>query len=132
MGRIQPPFNLDTFLSKANTGTTILSSPKKQVLFSQGDTSDAVFFIQAGKVKLTVVSEHGKEAVVAILEPGAFVGESCLVGQMIRPATATTLEDARILRIDKAIMLRMLQEQPRFGEAFTSYLLVHSIRVQED
>ena len=132
MVRIRTPFNLDIFLSKADKGITILSSPKNQILFSQGDTTDAVFYIQAGKVKVTVLSEHGKEAVVAILERGAFLGESCLVGQIIRTATATTLEDSRILRIEKAIMLRMLQEQPRFSEAFMSYLLTHSIRVQED
>jgi CRP-like cAMP-binding protein len=106
--------------------------PKKQSLFSQGDTTDGVFYIQAGRVKLTVVSEQGKEAVVAILERGAFLGESCLVGQTVRTATATTLEDSRILRIEKAAMLQMLQEQPRFAEAFMSYLLVHSIRIQED
>jgi CRP/FNR family cyclic AMP-dependent transcriptional regulator len=132
MVRIRTPFNLDTFLNKSGKVTTILSFPKKQILFSQGDTTDAVFYIQAGKVKVAVISEQGKEAVVAILERGAFFGESCLVGQTVRTATATTLEDSRILRIDKAVMLRMLQEHPRFSEAFMSYLLTHSIRVQED
>ena len=132
MVRIRTPFNLETFLSRADEGITILTPPKKQILFSQGDTTEAVFYVQSGKVKVTVVSEHGKEAVVAILERGAFLGESCLVVQTVRTATATTLEDSRILRIEKAVMLRMLQEQPRFAEAFMSYLLVHSIRVQED
>lgn len=132
MIRIRPPFNLDTFLNGAGKGKTVLSLPKKHILFSQGDTTDAVFYIQAGKVKVTVLSEHGKEAVIAILEQGAFVGESCLVGQTIRTATAATLEDSRILRIEKAVMLRLLQEHPRFAEAFMSYLLLHSIRVQED
>ncbi len=132
MIRIRPPFNLDTFLNGADKGKTVLSLPKKHILFSQGDTTDAVFYIQAGKVKVTVLSEHGKEAVIAILEQGAFVGESCLVGQTIRTATAATLEDSRILRIEKAVMLRLLQEHPRFAEAFMSYLLLHSIRVQED
>ena len=132
MVRIRTPFNLETFLGRADEGVTILTPPKKQILFSQGDTTEAVFYIQSGKVKVTVVSEHGKEAVVAILERGAFIGESCLVVQTVRTATATTLEDSRILRIEKAVMLRMLQEQPRFAEAFMSYLLVHSIRVQED
>jgi CRP/FNR family cyclic AMP-dependent transcriptional regulator len=132
MVRIRTPFNLDIFLNKTDKDVTILSSPKNQILFSQGDTTDAVFYIQAGKVKVTVLSEHGKEAVVAILERGAFLGESCLVGQIIRTATATTLEVSRIFRIEKATMLRMLQEQPRFSEAFMSYLLTHSIRVQED
>ena len=132
MVRIRTPFNLDTFLSKAEKGITSLSLPKKQTLFSQGDTTDEVFYVQAGKVKLTVISEHGKEAVVAILEQGAFLGESCLVGQTVRTATATALEDSRLLRIDKAVMLRLLKEQPRFSEAFLSYLLLHSIRIQED
>ncbi len=132
MVRIRTPFNLDIFLDKIDKGVTILSSPKKQILFSQGDVTDAVFYIQAGKAKVTVLSEHGKEAVVAILERGAFVGESCLVGQMVRTATATTLEDSRILRIDKAVMLHLLQKQPEFASAFMSYLLRHSIRVQED
>lgn len=130
--RIRTPFDLDVFLSKADKGITSLSSPKNGILFSQGDVTDAVFYIQAGKAKVTVLSEHGKEAVVAILERGAFVGESCLVGQMVRTATATTLEDSRILRIDKAVMLHLLQKQPEFASAFMSYLLRHSIRVQED
>ena len=132
MVHIRTPFNLETFLSRADEGITILTPPKKQILFSQGDTTEAVFYIQSGKVKVTVVSEHGKEAVVAILERGAFLGESCLVGQTVRTATATTLEDSRILCVEKAVMLRMLQEQPRFSDAFMSYLLLHSIRVQED
>jgi len=132
MVHIRTPFNLDSFLGKADKGITSLSLPKKQVLFSQGDTTGEVFYVQTGKVKLTVLSEHGKEAVVAILEQGAFLGESCLVGQTVRTATATTLEDSRILRIDKAVMLRLLKKQPRFAEAFLSYLLLHSIRIQED
>ena len=132
MVRIRPPFNLDTFLNKVGKGKTILSLPKKQILFAQGDTTEAVFYIQTGKVKVTVVSEHGKEAVVAILERGAFLGESCLVGQTVRTATATTMEDSRILRIEKAVMLHMLQEQPKLAETFMTYLLMHSIRVQED
>jgi CRP/FNR family cyclic AMP-dependent transcriptional regulator len=132
MGFTRRPFSLETLLKKADRGSTILLPPKKQIIFAQGDNADAVFQIQAGKVKLTVVSEHGKEAVVGILERGAFLGESCLVGQTIRTATATALEDSRILRIDRAVMLRMLHEQPTFAEAFMSYVLMHSIRIQED
>src|SRR5689334_9121026 len=90
MVRTQTPFNLDTFLAKASKDQTILTPSRKQILFAQGDPADAVFYIQSGKVKLTVVSEHGKEAVVAILERGAFLGESCLVGQTVRTATAST------------------------------------------
>src|SRR5688572_7631043 len=132
MARTQNRYDLETFLSKVSKGKTLLTSPKKQILFSQGDTTDAVFYIQSGKVKVTVVSEQGKEAVIAILERGAFLGESCLVGQTVRTETATTLEDSCILRIEKAIMLVMLQKQPPFATAFMSYLLTHSIRVQED
>ncbi|MBK9305706.1 MAG: Crp/Fnr family transcriptional regulator [Nitrospira sp.] len=132
MVRVQTPFNLDIFLRKLDTGKTILSSPKNRILFSQGDMTDTVFYIESGKVKVTVISKQGKEAVVAILERGAFVGESCLVGQTVRTATATTLEDSKIICIDKAVMLPLLKAQPRFAEAFMSYLLVHSIRVQED
>ncbi|MGZ8375200.1 MAG: Crp/Fnr family transcriptional regulator, partial [Nitrospira sp.] len=80
-------------------GTTVLTSLKNHTIFSQGEAADAVFYIQAGTVKLTVVSPQGKEAVVAILEPGAFVGESCVAGQLVRTATATTLEDSTLLRL---------------------------------
>jgi CRP-like cAMP-binding protein len=126
------PPNLEAFLKKFDEGTASLLSPKNQVIFSQGERADAVYYIQAGKVKMTVISEHGKEAVIGILERGAFVGESCLVGQNIHTATATALEDSRLQRIDKAPMLRMLHEEPTFAEAFMSYLLMHSIRIQED
>ena len=83
------PFNPQTFLSKVGSGKTNLTPPKKQVLYSQGDAADAVFYIQGGRVKLTVVSQQGREAVVAILERGGFLGESCLAGQTVRTATAT-------------------------------------------
>jgi CRP/FNR family transcriptional regulator, cyclic AMP receptor protein len=125
-------FNLETFLTKVSDGQTTLASPKKHTIFSQGDTAEAVFYIQAGKIKLTVVSQQGKEAVIAILERGAFVGESCLAGQPVRTATATTVEDSTIVRIDKSAMIRVLHEEPKFAEAFMSYLLAHSIRIQED
>ena len=127
-----PPFNPQTFLNKVSSGKTTLTSPKKHTIFSQGDTAEAVFYIQAGKVKLTVVSQQGKEAVVAILEGGAFLGESCLAGQTVRTATATALEDSTIVRIDKETMIRVLHEEPAFAELFTAYLLAHSIRIQED
>ena len=132
MVRIRTPFNLDKFLAKIDKGIRSLSFPKDGTLFSQGDTADAVFYIQAGQVKVSVLSEHGKEAVVAILERGSFVGESCLVGQLIRTATASTLKDTSILRIEKTAMLRLLQEQPEFASGFMTYVLKHSIRVQED
>ena len=113
-------------------GKTSLTSPKKQILYSQGDTSDAVFYLHGGKVKLTVVSEQGKEAVIAIVAPGSFFGESCLAGQPVRVETATALEASSIVRITKEAMLHVLHEEPAFAELFMSYLLTHSIRVQED
>ncbi|HMF86163.1 MAG TPA: cyclic nucleotide-binding domain-containing protein, partial [Nitrospiraceae bacterium] len=93
-----PAFNPQTFLSNVGSGKTSLTSHKKQVLYSQGDAADAVFYIQGGKVKVSVVSQQGKEAVVAILEQGSFFGESCLAGQTVRTATATALEDSSIVR----------------------------------
>jgi CRP-like cAMP-binding protein len=127
-----PAFNPQTFLSKVGSGKTNLTPHKKQALYSQGDAADAVFYIQGGRVKLTVVSQQGREAVVAILERGSFLGESCLAGQTVRTATATALEDSSIVRIDKGAMIRVLHEEPTFAELFMSYLLAHSIRIQED
>ena len=126
------PFNPQLFLTKVGQGKTSLISPKKHSIFSQGDAAEAVFYIQAGKVKLTVVSQQGKEAVVAILERGAFFGESCLAGQAVRVATATAVEDSNIVRIDKDAMIRVLHEEPTFAELFMAYLLAHTIRIEED
>jgi CRP/FNR family transcriptional regulator, cyclic AMP receptor protein len=127
-----PSFNPQLFLTKVGKGKTSLTSHKKHTIFSQGDAAEAVFYIQAGKVKLTVVSQQGKEAVVAILERGAFFGESCLAGQVIRTSTATALEDSSIVRIDKDAMIRVLHEEPTFAELFMTYLLAHTIRIEED
>ena len=126
------PFDPQTFLTKVGRGKTSITSSKKQIFFSQGDAADAVFYILRGKVKLTVVSQQGKEAVVAILEQSSFFGESCLAGKTVRTATATALEDSSIVRIDKDAMIRVLHKEPTFAELFMSYLLTHSIRIQED
>lgn len=112
-------------------GKTVLTASRKHTIFSQGEAADAVFYVQAGKVKLTVVSRQGKEAVVAILGPGAFLGESCLAGQQVRTATATALEDSTLVRLDKAAMLRMLHEEPALAKLFISHLLGHTMRIQE-
>ena len=125
-------FNPQTFFTQAGSGNTTLSVPKKQVLFSQGDTTDAVFYVQAGKVKLIVVSPQGKEAVIAILEPGSFFGEGCLAGQPVHLATATAVDDARIVRIDKQSMLRLLQDDRAFSSLFLAYMLARNVRIQED
>jgi CRP-like cAMP-binding protein len=125
-------FDPQLFLTKVGKGKTSLISPKKHAIFTQGDAAEAVFYIQAGKVKLTVVSQQGKEAVIAILERGAFLGESCLAGQAVRTATATAVEDSSLVRIDKDAMIRVLHEEPTFAELFMTYLLAHTIRIEED
>jgi len=130
--RTAASFNPQLFLTKVGKGKTSLISPKKHTIFSQGDAAEAVFYVQAGKIKLTVVSQQGKEAVVAILERGAFFGESCLAGQVIRTASATAVEDSTIVRIDKDAMIRVLHEEPTFAELFMAYLLAHTIRIEED
>lgn len=125
-------FDFQGFIEKFSNGKTVLTFPKRKMIYSQGDAADAVFYVQSGKVKLTVVSQQGKEAVIAILERGAFFGESCLAGQNICPATVTTVEDSSIVRIDKDVMIRLLHDEPTFAEFFMSVLLVHNIRIQED
>jgi len=126
------PFNPQTFLAKVRLGKTLLQARKHQLIFSQGDAADAVFYIQAGQVKLTVVSQQGKEAVLAILERDSFFGESCLAGHLLRLATATAFGDATLVRLDKDSMIRLLHDEPGFGELFMTYLLAHNIRIQED
>jgi CRP-like cAMP-binding protein len=125
-------FTPEVFLAKMGGGKTILASRKKQRIFSQGDQADAVFYIQAGKVKLTVVSTQGKEAVIAVLGVGSFFGESCLIGQAVRLSSATALEASSILRIPKDMMLQVLNEEPTFSNFFTGYLLTHSMRVASE
>ncbi len=126
------PFNPQTFLKQVGSGKTTLTSPKKQILFSQGDAADAVFYIQTGKIKLTVISSQGNEAIVALLEPGDFFGEGCLAGQLVCMATATAAETSTVVRIDKQAMIRVLHDEPTFSELFLAYLLGRNIRIQED
>ncbi len=126
------PFDPRTFLKQVGSGKTTLTSPKKQIIFSQGDAADAVFYIQTGKVKLSVVSQQGKEAVIAVLGKGSFFGEGCLAGQLVCMATATTTEDATLVRIEKTAMIRVLHNEPAFSELFLAYLLGRNIRIQED
>ncbi|MBI3802598.1 MAG: Crp/Fnr family transcriptional regulator [Nitrospirae bacterium] len=114
------------------SGKRVLKAKKDQILFSQGDTSDAVFYIQEGKVKLIVVSPRGKEAVVAVLERGAFFGEACLTTQILRIATAISMGECKIVRIEKAAMVRVLHDEPIFSELFLAYLLCRNIRIEED
>jgi CRP/FNR family cyclic AMP-dependent transcriptional regulator len=103
-----------------------------QTVFSQGKPADSVFYIQKGKFKVTVVSEQGKEAVVAVLGPDEFCGEGCLTGQPLRLATATAMTECEIMRLEKAVMIRVLHEEPAFSEMFVSHLLARTVRVEAD
>ncbi|MEO8667421.1 MAG: Crp/Fnr family transcriptional regulator, partial [Bauldia sp.] len=116
----------------AGGGKTLVTSAKNEVVFAQGDLADAVFFIHSGKVKIAVVSEQGKEAVVAILGAGDFCGEGCLAGQTRRMATASAMSEAELTRIEKAAIIRVLHEEPAFSEIFVTHLLARTIRVEED
>ena len=133
MGRKRiPPFNPQTFLRQVGSGKTTLSVRRKQILFSQGDAADSVFYIQEGQVKLTVVSAQGKEAVVGVLEGGDFLGEACLVGQPIRLESASSMANSTVVRIDKAAMIRVLHDEPTFAQLFMTHLLTRNVRIQED
>ena len=126
------PFDPKVFLATVNGGRSISKYRKDQTVFSQGKPADAVFYIQKGKVKITVVSEQGKEAVVAVLGPDEFCGEGCLTGQPVRLATATAITECEIMRLEKAVMVRVLHEEPAFSEMFVSHLLARTIRVEAD
>src|SRR6476620_85950 len=128
----KPAFDPRVFLAKANGGRTISKYRKDQVVFAQGDSADAVFYIQRGKVKVTVISERGKEAVVAVMGPDEFCGEGCLAGQPRRMATAAAMTECEIMRLKKAAMLRVLREEAAFSEMFVSHILARTIRVEED
>jgi CRP-like cAMP-binding protein len=125
-------FDTKTFLSTINGGRKIEAFTKKQTIFSQGGSSDAVFYIKEGKVKLTVVSQIGKEATIAILSEGAFFGEGCLTGQTLRLCSATAMTDCSVMRIDKKSMLEVLHEEQTFSDVFVAYLLARNIRYEED
>jgi CRP-like cAMP-binding protein len=104
----------------------------KQIIYRQGDPADAVHYIVTGKIQLTVVSEHGKEAVIAMLEPGEFFGEGCIVSQPLRMASASATEKATVVRIEKATMIRVLHEQPEVAERLTTFLLARNIQIEAD
>jgi len=126
------PFDPKTFLSKVNGGHSLSDYRKDETVYAQGDTADSVFYIHKGKAKITVLSEQGKEAVVALLGPGDFFGEGCLAGQPRRMATASAMTDCVIARMAKADVVRVIHEQPAFSELFISHLLARNIRVEED
>ena len=126
------PVDPKVFLATVNGGRTIANYRVDDVIFVQGTPADAVFYIQKGKVKLTVLSEQGKEAVVAAMSPDEFCGEGCLTGQLLRMATAVAMTECEIMRLDKEVIIRVLHDEPAFSEMFVSYLLARTIRVEED
>jgi CRP-like cAMP-binding protein len=126
------PFDAKAFLAKVGDGRSITKYGKNQTVFSQGDAADAVFFIQKGKVKITVVSEQGKEAVIAILSPDDFFGEGCLAGQPRRMATVKTMTDSAIMRLEREAIIALIHDEPAFSELFIAHLLARTIRVEED
>ncbi len=125
-------FDPGAFLTTLTTGKSSREYRAKETIFSQGDAADAVFYIQSGKVKLTVVSTRGKEAVVGIVQAGSFFGEGCLAGQPLRMATASTMHPATTLRVTKEVMVGLLHQEPEFAERFVAYLLARNIRMEED
>jgi CRP/FNR family cyclic AMP-dependent transcriptional regulator len=128
----KPSFDPQIFLAKVGEGRTMADYQKNQIVFSQGDAADAIFYIQNGKVKLTVVSKHGKEAVIAIIGVGDFFGEGCLAGQPLRMATAAAMSVCAIVRLEKRGTIRVLHEEPTFSELFLAYLLSRNTRLEED
>ena len=125
-------FDPKIFLAKVGEGKSISKYRKDQIVFSQGEVANAVFYIQEGKVKLTVVSEQGKEAVVAILGLGHFFGEGCLNGHPLRVTTATAIDQSQVTRIAKASMITTLHDEPKFSELFMADLLSRNSRIEED
>ena len=125
-------FNWEHVLAKISHGRTVLVSKPKSYVYRQGDRADSVFFLLRGRVKLSVTSTQGKEAILAVLEAGDFFGDGCLVGQPVRMATATTVTNCTLAKIDKLVMVRVLHEQHSISEAFITRLLSHNIRYEED
>jgi CRP/FNR family transcriptional regulator, cyclic AMP receptor protein len=125
-------FDTKTFLSTINGGRKIVVFSKKQAIFAQGDSADAVFYIKEGKIRLTIVSKSGKEATLGILNEGDFIGEGCLTGQTRRLFSATAMTDCTVMRIDKKSMMDVLHREQTFSDMFVAYLLTRNIRYEED
>jgi CRP-like cAMP-binding protein len=125
-------FDPAAFLETTAKGRTVVAYRKGAVLFGQGDAADAVFYVKSGKVKVTVVSAHGKEAVIGILGVDEFLGEGCLIGQPKRLSTATAMTDCVTMRVDKAEIIRVLHDEPAFSQMFVSHILARSARFEED
>ena len=125
-------FDLKTFLSTIDGGRTIAAAPKERTIFAQGDSADSVFYIQRGKVRLTVVSQNGKDATMGILNEGDFFGEGCLAGQPRRMCSATAMTDCSVMQIDKKSMVEVLHREHALSDMFVAYLLTRNVRYEED
>jgi CRP/FNR family transcriptional regulator, cyclic AMP receptor protein len=125
-------FDPKTFLSTIDGGRTVVTFPKRLTIFAQGDSADSVFYIQNGKVKLTVVATNGKEATIGILNEGDFFGEGCLTGQALRMCSATAITDCTVMRINKKSMMEVIHRERAFSDMFVAYLLTRNIRYEED
>jgi CRP/FNR family cyclic AMP-dependent transcriptional regulator len=128
----QRAFDPKAFLAKVGDGKAIVEYLKDQIVFAQGDVADTIYYVQKGRLKVVVISEQGKEAVVGILEPGQFFGEGCMNGHAIRIATTTAMEACLVTVITKAAMLAALKTEPKFSEMFMAYLLTRNSRIEED
>jgi CRP/FNR family transcriptional regulator, cyclic AMP receptor protein len=127
-----PNFDAKVFLSSVGSGRTIVKYQPKKIIFQQGDPADAVFYIQAGKIELSVISQQGKERVIAILSAGDFFGEGCLAGQPLHMASAIALAESTIFRIEKQTMIRVLHDEPTLSEMFMGFLLSRNIQFEAD
>ena len=125
-------FDPQVFLAKAGTGKANLRFRAGGEIYAQGDAADAIYFLQEGKIKITVTAENGKEAVLSIVDAGDFFGEDCLNGQPLRMATVTAMTDCAVMRIDKATMLAELHDEPKFAEMFIAHLVHRNSRIEED
>ena len=133
MGRKPTPaFDAKAFLTKVGTGRSISTYRKKGVIYVQGDPADAVFYLERGQIKLTVVSEQGKSAIVAMLGRGDFFGEGCLAGQSVRMATASAVTDVSVVRVERQAMIDLIHERSLFSERFMAHLLARNVRIEED
>jgi CRP/FNR family cyclic AMP-dependent transcriptional regulator len=131
-GESMLPFDAASFLTAARKGRTASTYQAGLALFSQGDPADSLFYIESGNVKITVLSEQGKEAVIALLSPGDFCGEQCMTGQAVRTTAATTMGECTIIRVEKAIIGRLVHDEPVFAEWLISHLLDRNVRIESD
>ncbi len=129
---IKPAFDAQAFLDSADIAKRIIDYPRLAVIFAQGDPCESVMYIQKGAVRLSVLSHSGKEAIVAVLGPGDFLGEGALAGQRVRMGTATAAAVSTVLVVPKTQMIRLLHEEPAFSDRFVEYMLSRNIRIEED